>query len=83
MAAGLLVAVLFMAALVYNTLQQSQVTCEVCMEFEGSRTCRTVSGEDRDTAISMGVQNACALLANGVTPGIQCGRTAPTSISCE
>jgi hypothetical protein len=81
-AAGLGLAALFVAALVYATLSESQVECEVCIQFQGQTACRTVSATDRDRAIAMAVSNACAVLANGVTPGIQCSQTPPHSIEC-
>ena len=82
LAVGLALAVAFAAALVVTTLSQNQVECEVCMQFGGRSACRTVAAEDRDYAVAMAVSNACAVLASGVTPGIQCSQTPPVSVAC-
>ncbi len=80
---GLVFAAAFGAALVYTALSQSAVECEVCMQFGGRGTCRTVAAADRDQAVAMAISNACALLTSGVTPGIQCGQTPPRSVTCN
>jgi hypothetical protein len=82
LAAGLALGVIFVVGLVYATLQQTGVRCEVCVEFEGRTECRTSSAADRDTAISMGVTNACAVLSSGVTQGIRC-QSMPPIARCE
>ena len=82
--AGIAIAavILLGAALYFATLQASQVTCEVCVDFEGRSLCRTGSGADRDTAIYGGRMAACAVLSSGVTAGMQCDR-APARVRCE
>ena len=83
LAAVLVLAAAFAAALVYTALNQGKVECEVCMEFRGRGICRTVAATDRDQAMAMAVSNACAFLASGVTQGIQCGQTPPRSVTCS
>ena len=83
LAVGLLLAATFAAALVYTTLYESQVECEVCVQFGGRSACRTVAAADRDRAVAMAVTNACAVLSSGVTPGIQCSQTPPRSVRCD
>lgn len=53
---------------------------EVCMEFRGQSACRTAAGPTREEAIRTATDNACALLASGMTDTIQCGRTPPRSV---
>jgi hypothetical protein len=82
-AAAVLLAAAFVVAMVYFTLSEGQVECEVCMEFGGRTACQTVAAVDRDRALAMAVSSACAVLTSGVTPGIQCGQTPPRSVSCD
>lgn len=70
-------------ALVYGTLSEAQVECEVCLEFGGAGVCRTALAADRASAINAAVRGACAVLTNGVTQGMACDRTPPSSVRCE
>lgn len=83
LAIGLVLAAAFAAALVYSTLAESEVECEVCMAFGGRQSCRTVAAADRAYAVSMATSNACADLTGGVTRGIQCSAQTPRSIRCD
>jgi len=71
------------AALVYGTLSEAQVECEVCLEFAGGRACRTAFASDRNGAMSAAVRSACAVLSSGVTQGMACDRTPPSSVQCK
>lgn len=82
-AAGIAIAVIFFGALVWATLQQTAVSCEVCVAFSGRSACRTSSGADRDQAQQMAHSTACAALSGGVTEGMRCQRTLPSSVSCD
>jgi len=81
--AGLIIGAAFIAAMVYATLGESQVKCEVCLEFEGRSACRNSAAVDRDNAISGAVTAACAVLSGGVTDGIACTSTPPRSVRCD
>jgi hypothetical protein len=81
--AGVLLAAVFVAALVQATLSEAQVECEVCMDFHGASVCRTGSAADRDASVRNAVMTACAVLSDGVTQGIACDRTPPRSVRCE
>jgi hypothetical protein len=80
---GLALAAAFFAALVISLRNQAQVECEVCIEFRGRSECRTNLAVDRDRAVLEATANACALLAGGVTDGIQCSSTPPRSVQCK
>ena len=73
----------FVAALVWSTCQQAGVTCEVCVDYRGASACRSVAAADAAEATRQGQANACALLARGVTQGLECDRTPPRSVRCE
>lgn len=68
---------------VYSSFQLSDYTCEICMEFEGGRVCRMVTGKTEVEAVRTGIDNACAQLASGVTDSMRCQRTAPKSVECR
>jgi hypothetical protein len=80
---GLLLGAAFLGAMIYATLGESQVECEVCLEFGGRSACRTGSAVDRKNSIRGAVATACAVLSSGVTDGIACGSTPPRSVSCN
>jgi hypothetical protein len=78
--AGLTLFVLFIGAMTYMMLGQRKKRVEVCMGFQGRTACKIASGETRDDAIRTATDNACALIAFGVTDNGQCGRSAPLSV---
>ena len=80
---GLGLAAIFGAALLRATLVETRVECEVCIEFTGRSACRSVAAADREHAIQQAVSTACAVLARGVTAGIECQRSVPRSLSCQ
>lgn len=73
----------FAVALVFATLRESQARCELCVSFGGEVACRKASAADRDQALAMAQNTACAVLAGGVTRGMQCMRAAPHNVRCE
>jgi len=81
--AGLLLGVVFLAALFLATRRESAVQCELCISYGGSTACRTAAAADRDAALRAAVSTACAALASGVTRGLECDRTPPHSLRCS
>jgi hypothetical protein len=81
-AAGLVCAAVFFAALYYVTLAESSVSCTVCLDFGGGQSCKTVAAPDREQAIAQAMSTACASLSAGVTQGMSCMRTRPRSTTC-
>ena len=80
---GVVLAAAFVSVLVMALMKEAQVECEACIEFQGRRACRTTIASSRERAIGGATSNACAVLSAGVTAGIQCGNTQPSSISCN
>ena len=80
---GWLLGAAFLAALVWTTLSQSGVECEVCLDYRGDSVCRTVAASDADAASQQAIANACAILSQGVTQGLECQRTPPHSLRCS
>ena len=79
---GVLLGAIFVSAMVYALMRESQIRCEVCLDYRGDSACRTALALDRDSAVQGAVTSACAVLSRGVTDGIRCGATPPRSVSC-
>lgn len=74
--------VIALAAIVWSTFRQAQVSCEVCIAYQGRSQCRTAQGATREDAIRTATDNACAFLSTGMAEGIQCANTPPTKTEC-
>jgi hypothetical protein len=81
--AAIVLASAFMAALVYATLREGGFECEVCQQYGGETVCRSVRAASRDAAIEQAMATTCAILAQGVTAGLECQRTPPHSLRCS
>jgi hypothetical protein len=68
---------------VWSSFQVSEFECEVCITFEGNDVCRTVTGQTELEGLRTGIDNACALLASGVTDSLRCQRTPPRKAGCR
>lgn len=75
-----LAAVAFIGMVVYSTLSLKRNRVEVCMQYQGRQACRTASGETPEKARRAATDNACALIASGVTDSIACQNTPPVSV---
>ncbi len=81
--AGVLVAVGFVGLVVYRSLHTGGYRCEVCVTFNGRQACRVVEGGTEAEARAGAVNNACAVLAAGVTETLACERTVPDYLKCQ
>ena len=77
---GVLFVLVFLAAVLYSTMNLSRHRVEVCIEYNGRTSCRTASGTTQEFAERTARDNACALIASGVTDTIACQNTTPTSV---
>ena len=78
-------AVAVVAAIGYillSPMQLGKVSCEVCMEFKGRKSCRTARAPSGDEATVTARDNACAQIAFGREDSILCGNTEPASVRC-
>jgi hypothetical protein len=71
----------FLAIMYTSTRNLSTYRVEVCMEFNGREACRTASAATREQAQRTAVDNACALLASGMTDSIACTNTPPKKVT--
>jgi hypothetical protein len=79
---ALVVLALLGALIVYSSLGQGGVRCEVCLEFRGRDVCRSVDGSNEHDARMAATTNACAFVASGVTDSMACERTSPRKAEC-
>ena len=75
--------VLLLGGLIYGTLSSVQAECDLCVEFNGQRQCRTGSGTDEADAKSAAQRAACAVMAHGMAASIQCENRIPTNVQCR
>jgi hypothetical protein len=80
---ALIVLVVLGGFIVYSSLGQGGVRCEVCIAFRGRDACRAVDGASEHDARNAATTNACAFLASGVTDSMACERTPPTKTDCR
>jgi hypothetical protein len=78
---GILFLALVVGFVVYSTANTGRIRCAVCITFRGRQACRTASARTRDLALRTATENACALLASGVTDSNQCNSTPPDTVS--
>lgn len=78
--AGVGLFALFLGVMTYMMIGHRKVRVEVCMTYQGRTACKVASGETRDDALRTATDNACALIAFGVTDSGQCGRSQPTGV---
>jgi hypothetical protein len=78
---GGIFAVVIAGALVYSTMTLGTHRVEVCMEYNGMTSCRTVSGSKREETLRTAISNACATIASGVTDSMACDRTEPKKVT--
>ena len=79
---GLAVAIAFVALVVFAAMNELRVSCRVCLDYHGGRTCESARASDRDHAVQQATTAACAKLASGVTDSIRCASTPPLEVTC-
>jgi hypothetical protein len=78
----LVLALGFLAYLVYSSLNLGGVSCEVCVEFAGRTACRTATGTTSVEATQTAQSNACSLVTSGRDELIPCTETSAESVQC-
>jgi hypothetical protein len=77
---GIVTAAAFIALLTYMSLGMRQHRVEVCVEFQGRKNCRTAAGPTKEQALRTATENACGLIASGMTDSMACSQTPPVSV---
>lgn len=75
--------VLLLGGLIYGSMSSIQAECELCVEFNGMRQCRSGSGADEAAAQSAAQRAACAVMAAGMAASIECQNVLPTEVQCR
>jgi hypothetical protein len=77
---------LVVAAGVFMTFKMfslAKVECSLCVTYKDQRQCSKALGPDDDAASHEALQNACALLVQGVTDTVACNRAPPENEVCR
>ena len=74
---------LLVGVLIYGSFAVVQSTCDLCVEYNGVRTCRTGSGATQEDAQSAAQRAACAVMASGMASTITCENRIPTNVQCR
>lgn len=82
-AALLIAVVLLLGGLIYGSMTTVQAECELCVEFNGQRQCRTGSGADQAEARRAAQRAACAVMAFGMAASVECQNVVPTNVQCR
>ena len=81
---GAIAALGTLALLVTAARSAGSVSCEACVQYHGRTECREALGPTREEARRTAVDNACALLASGMTESVECTtRTEPLRVTCQ
>ena len=80
---GIVFGVLFLRAIIYQTLGMRQYECEVCVEFDGQTKCLSVKAESEQQAIQTGRDNACSFLTGNRAESFRCSQTPPATFRCQ
>lgn len=75
--------VLFMGYVVVGTMTRGQVTCEVCLEFDGEMVCRRGAGPTQAEAQLAAQESACGGNASGITESTMCRNRTPDRLQCS
>ena len=66
-----------------SVIQQPRQRCRVCMDYQGRSDCREAEAPTRQECQRTATDNACALIASGMTQTIACANTPPTSVTFD
>lgn len=66
--------------LLWNMTTGPKIRVEVCMEYQGRQACRTASSDTKEGAQRTATENACALIASGMTDTMTCQRQIPLKV---
>jgi hypothetical protein len=80
---GLIVALGFVCFVIYSSMANVDISCEVCIEYNGQSDCRTAAATTAGEAVRAAQNTACGIVGRGsMNDAIACGRVIPTSAMC-
>lgn len=74
--------VLFVGYVFYDTTTAAQVSCEVCLQFDGETVCRKGAGRTEVEARKSAQESTCGGNAQGMSESIACQNAVPLSVQC-
>lgn len=74
---------LLIGYVVYGSMARVEVTCQLCIEFNGRTECRRGAGADEAEAKQAAQVSACGTLANGMDEVIRCQNLRPATLQCS
>lgn len=74
---------LFMGYVVYGTISRAEVSCEVCLRFQGEMVCRQGAGATAAEARAAAQESACGGNVQGMTEVTECRNRAPERLQCS
>lgn len=78
---ALAVGVAFLAMMYSSFRGLTQYRVEVCMEYQGRQACRSAAASTPEQAQRTATENACALIASGMTDSMACSSTPPARLT--
>ena len=70
--------------IIYSSTGLAKVSCEVCMEYKGRKSCRSAAATKRDDAETAARGMACSEIAGGRDESIACNTmTRAQSVVCK
>ncbi len=73
---------LFVGFVMYSTVSRAEVSCEVCLEFDGELVCRKGGGATETEALQAAQESACGGNAQGMSENIACRNQTPRRAQC-
>jgi hypothetical protein len=74
---------LFASYVVYGTVTRGQVSCEVCLDFNGEIVCRLGAGPTQEEALRAAQESACGGNVSGMSELIACRNATPVRAQCS
>ena len=72
----------FMGLVVYASIPKTAHSCEVCLEFNAERVCRTGVGNSHDEARKAAQESTCGGNVRGMSESIACANAEPVKLTC-
>jgi hypothetical protein len=74
--------VLFVGYVLYDTTTAAEISCEVCLEFDGRMVCRMGAGRTEEAALTAAQESTCGGNAQGMSELIECRNRVPERAQC-
>ena len=76
------IGIAFVTAVIWTALDQTDVECEICVDYRGRTACSIARAADLSSAESQAHSGACSQVTGGVTDTLECDRIGSTVRRC-